>query len=134
MSTIDDVARLRRALASAGDIRLAILFGSRARGTDRPDSDIDIAIDAPGVDPLDLAAKLGLDLHAEVDVISLDDPGVPLLEALIRDGIVVHEGHKGAGARWRSHALASLETDRPWYARMQEAWIKAVAERGFSRG
>lgn len=134
MSTSDDVARLRRALAVADGVRLAILFGSRARGSARPSSDFDVAVDAPGVDLLDLAAQLGMELDCEVDVISLDDAGVPLLEALIRDGIVVHEGGRGAGARWRSHALTSLETDRPWYLRMQEAWLKSVAERGLSRG
>lgn len=125
---------IRQALAGRADIRLAILFGSQARGTARDDSDIDIAVDAPGVDLLDLAAMLAQALDREVDVVPLDDPSIPLLEMLIRDGIVVHEARRGAGALWRSRTLATLETDRPWFARIRDAWLKRVAERGFSRG
>ena len=130
----DLLAELRRTLAASGEVRLAILFGSRARGTAHAGSDLDLAVDAPGADLLDVGARLSLALDCEVDVLSLADPGVPLLEALLRDGIVVYEGNAGAGARWRSHALTSLETDRPWFSRMQEAWLKRVAERGIARG
>jgi uncharacterized protein len=42
---IDDLAaRIREALAPVQDVRLAYLFGSRARGNARPDSDVDIAV------------------------------------------------------------------------------------------
>lgn len=42
----DAVSRLRAALATgdAPRLRLALLFGSSARGTPRPDSDLDVAI------------------------------------------------------------------------------------------
>ena len=126
--------RIRHALAGRADVRLAILFGSQARGTAGDDSDIDIAVDAPGVDLLDLGAMLMQAFDREVDVVPLDDPSIPLLEQLIRDGIVVHEAKPGAGALWRSRTLATLETDRPWFARLRDAWLKRVAERGFSRG
>jgi predicted nucleotidyltransferase len=134
MATPGITTRIRRALAGRADIRLAILFGSQARGTARDDSDIDIAVDAPGVDLLDLAAMLAQAFDREVDVVPLDDPSIPLLEMLVRDGIVVHEARRGAGALWRSRTLATLETDRPWFARVRDAWLKRVAERGFSRG
>jgi predicted nucleotidyltransferase len=134
MSPADIAALLCRALHGREDVRVALLFGSHARGTAGAASDVDVAVDAPSVDPLDLAAELSLSVGAEVDVVPLDDPGVPLLEALVRDGIVVHEGSPGAGARWRSHALTTLETDGPWYARMRDAWIRRVAERGLSGG
>jgi predicted nucleotidyltransferase len=129
------VERLRLALAGRRDVRVAILFGSQARGTARADSDVDLAVVAPDADPLDLAAELSQALEREVDVVPLsDDPGVPLLEALVRDGVIVHEATRGAGALWRSRALTTLETDRPWYDRMSNAWLKRVAEKGFSRG
>ena len=134
MATPGITTRIRHALAGRADIRLAILFGSQARGTARDDSDIDIAVDAPGVDLLDLAAMLAQAFDREVDVVPLDDPSIPLLEMLVRDGIVVHEAQRGAGALWRSRTLATLETDRPWFARVRDAWLKRVAERGFSRG
>jgi hypothetical protein len=91
-------------------------------------------VDAPGVDLLDLMAALSVTLEREVDVVALDDATVPLLERIVREGIVVHEGFRGAGALWRSRTLAMLETDRPWYARMRDAWLSRVSEKGFANG
>lgn len=127
-------ASLKRALAGRGDVRVALLFGSEARGTAHAGSDVDVAVDAPAADPLELAAMLSEALSREVDVVPLEDATIPLLEQLIRDGIVVHEGYRGAGALWRSRTLATLETDRPWFARMRDAWLARLRERGFSRG
>jgi hypothetical protein len=48
----------------------------------------------------------------------------------VREGILAHEARPGAAARWRAQALADLETDAPWFARMREAWLRRVAARG----
>jgi uncharacterized protein len=129
-----ETAALVRALQSAlerrQDVIVALLFGSLARGTGRPNSDIDLAVVAPGVDWLSLGAELSAKLRREVDIAPLDTAGIPLLEEVLRDGIVVHEGRPGAAALFRSHALATLETDRPWFARMRDAWLHRVAEKG----
>lgn len=131
----DDLAlRLGRALARKEGVRLALLFGSRARGRAQPSSDIDLAIDAPGVDLQALAGALSLELGGEVDIVALRDATIPLLEGLICDGILVHEARPGTAATWRSKALVELETDRPWYRRMRDAWIARVAERGIVDG
>lgn len=134
MSHPEIADRIRRMLEGRADVRVAVLFGSQARGTAGPGSDVDVAVDAPGADLLDLGATLSVALEREVDVVDLEDATIPLLERLVREGIVVHEGYRGAGALWRSRTLATLETDRPWYARMCEAWLARVRERGFSRG
>jgi len=130
----DVATSLQRALAGRDDVHVALLFGSRARGRARADSDVDLAVLAPGLDLLDLAANLSVALDLEVNVADLADASIPLLQAIVRDGILVHEGKRGAAARWRSHALTTLETDGPWYARMSEAWLRHVAERGLVRG
>jgi predicted nucleotidyltransferase len=83
---------------------VALLFGSEARGAARVDSDVDVAIEAPLVDVLDLASMLSEALEREVDVVRLEEATIPLLEQIVRDGIVVHEGYRGAGALWRSAA------------------------------
>ncbi len=124
---------LRERLEHHGGVRLALLFGSRARGNPSPQSDIDLAVDAPGVDQNALAAFLSQSVGAEVDVVPLADASIPLLEALVRDGIVVYQS-RGQAAAWRSRVLAQLETDRPWYRRMRDAWIQRVASEGFSGG
>jgi predicted nucleotidyltransferase len=121
-------------LGAFPEVRLALLFGSEARGTARRDSDVDVAVEAPLAALSQVAAALSARLGVEVDVVRLETANIPLLEALISDGVVLHEAKPGAGALWRSRALAQLETDRPWYRRQREAWIQRVAEHGFSRG
>ena len=112
------------------DVRLALVFGSRARGAARPTSDVDVAVHGPGVDLLGLAADLSKATGLEVDVVDVEDAGVPLLARIVGEGALVHEARPGASARWRAQALADLETDAPWFARMREAWLTRVAVRG----
>jgi len=129
-ATTAPTEQLARVLAQRDDSELALLFGSTARSTATPDPDIDLAVRAPGGALLELAAALHEATGHELDIVSLEDPGIPLLEELIRDAVVVYEWRPGSAASWRTHALATLETDRPWYARMRDAWLRAVAEKG----
>jgi uncharacterized protein len=124
------IGTVRRFLRGRVDVRLAIVFGSRARGTATPASDLDVAVRAPGVDLLELAAELSRVTGHEVDVVPLEDAGVPLLDRIVREGVGVHEARPGALATWRARALAELETDRPWFARMRERWLARVASHG----
>ena len=110
------------------DVRLALLFGSRARGRARSDSDADVAVLGKDLDLLSLASDLSDAARVEVDVVSLEDPGYPLLNALLRDSIVLHEGERYAAAAWRSRALLQAETDRPGWDRMQKAFLRRLAE------
>ncbi len=127
------ISELRRLLGARSDVNVALLFGSFARGAASERSDVDVALDAPGVDRLALAADLSIALGREVDVVDLHAAGIPLLDALVRDGIVVHEGRPGAAARWRTRALIDLDTDRSWYTRMSEAYLRRLA-RGSADG
>ncbi len=77
-----------------------------------------------------LTADLSRATRLEVDVLDLEDAGVPILARIVREGIVVHEARPGAAARWRTQALVDLGTDAPWFARMREAWLSRVAVRG----
>jgi predicted nucleotidyltransferase len=122
------VAALREVLRGRQDIHLAILFGSRARGQARPDSDVDLAVQGENLDLLALARDLSLATRHEVDVVNLArDVGYPLLNAIARDAVFVHQGRPGAGGRWLSHTIEKLETDRPWYERMRDAYLKKLA-------
>lgn len=111
-------------------MRVAILFGSEARNEAGPSSDVDLAVLGDGLDLFALGAELALVIGREVDVVDLRDVSIPLAEELVRDGIVVHEGVPGAGALWRSRTLATLETDRPWFARMRDAYLARLATEG----
>jgi predicted nucleotidyltransferase len=121
------VATLREALREREDVHLAVLFGSRARGRARPDSDVDLAVLGENLDLLALAYDLSLATRLEVDVLDVTRAGYPLLNAIARDAIFVHQGRPGAGGRWLSHTIAQLETDRPWYERMRDAYLRKLA-------
>lgn len=121
------VDALRAALSGRQDVRLALLFGSRARGRARPDSDADVAVLGKDLDLLRLASDLSAAAKIEVDVVSLEDPGYPLLNAILRDSVVLHEGERHAAAAWRSRALLDAETDRPGWERMRDAFLRRLA-------
>lgn len=118
---------LRQAIASRTELRLAILFGSTARGTDRRASDVDVAVLARDLDPLALARDLTRALGREVQIVDLETVGYPMLQAIVRDGIVVGEHERGCAARWRSRALIDLDNDRAWFERMRDAYLRHLA-------
>jgi predicted nucleotidyltransferase len=129
------VDTLGKTLAGREGIQLALLFGSRARGEERPDSDADVAIlgndlDGNDLDLLGLAADLSAAAGREVDVVALAHASYPMMRALLRDAIVVYEGHPGAAADWRTRAILATETDRPWFERMRDAYLEHLAAGG----
>jgi uncharacterized protein YutE (UPF0331/DUF86 family)/predicted nucleotidyltransferase len=71
------VDRVRRALATGPPLRLAVLFGSSARGVIRADSDLDVGIvprdpDLSLATELDLQAELERTCRRPVDLVRLD--------------------------------------------------------------
>jgi predicted nucleotidyltransferase len=121
---------LNRVLSTRPQVRLALLFGSRARGSEHPGSDVDVAVLAPGEDLLALGSQLSQAVGTTVDLVSLEDPGFALLEELVRDSVPIYEAAAGNGARWRSHALSELDLDRAGFERMRDAWLARVANEG----
>jgi predicted nucleotidyltransferase len=124
---------LSRALGSLpprerAHVEVALLFGSRARGDHRSDSDVDVAV-LGEVDRLALAAELSRATGHPVEVVNLASAGYPLLSALVEDATLVHEGVPGAYGRWRSHTLSQLDLDRAWYARMRDGYLAKLSER-----
>jgi len=92
--------RLSGALGDLEEVRLALLFSSRARGQWRRDSDFDIGVllDA-GATQADrgsairrLAAQLGRVVSATlVDLVVLNDAPPLLRHRVLRDGIVIYQ-------------------------------------------
>ncbi|MGH2772905.1 MAG: type VII toxin-antitoxin system MntA family adenylyltransferase antitoxin [Actinomycetota bacterium] len=89
------LAELRTLLAKQADVLVAYLFGSRARGTAGPISDIDIAVLLePGADSWNRSLELLGDLStlndsAQVDLVILNDASIDLGYRVLRDGIVL---------------------------------------------
>jgi predicted nucleotidyltransferase len=122
-------------LAGHSEVDLALLFGSHARGTAGPASDIDIGVVGRAVDTLGLAIELTDATGVQADVVDLShEPPFALLLSVLQDGVKLHEGRPGAYGRFLSHTLMVLETDLPAYRAMQRAFVRRVAERGLSGG
>ncbi|WP_219968477.1 nucleotidyltransferase domain-containing protein [Methanospirillum stamsii] len=56
----DDIIRIQQVFASCPRLKKAILFGSRAMGTHRPGSDIDIALDGEELTIQDQLRLMGM--------------------------------------------------------------------------
>ena len=86
----NDRARVKQVLEKHATIRLAVLFGSLARGEADQDSDLDLAIGADR--PLDthekiqLIAELAEALGRPVDLVDIYSAGEPLLGQIVTRG------------------------------------------------
>lgn len=90
---VDDL----RAYLEETDVVFAILFGSRARGTERADSDVDVALRFPPESDAEerfrSRNRIDADLQAYaegfVDVSDLETLPIGVARAALRDGVVV---------------------------------------------
>jgi predicted nucleotidyltransferase len=86
---------LTRALTPQTAIVAAWLFGSRARGTQRPDSDVDVALlmDRDPTDrndpPWELQARLSGELGLEVQLVVVNRAPADLVRRVLRDGVLL---------------------------------------------
>jgi uncharacterized protein YutE (UPF0331/DUF86 family)/predicted nucleotidyltransferase len=99
---------LRRTVAGTPGLSLLVLFGSRARGSDRPSSDWDFGYAAsPGFDPDHLLGVLVDTLNSDrIDLVDLRRAGAPLRYRAARDGRVVAEAENGEFARFWLDAVS----------------------------
>jgi len=104
-----DVERRLRAFFSNApdDLAAVYLFGSVARGTEGPDSDVDVGIlfrtDPPAtLDglPLDLEDALERSLGKAVQVVTLNHAPADLRARVLRDGRLIVQPDPGARVRW----------------------------------
>jgi predicted nucleotidyltransferase len=107
---------LRAALRTEPSVRLAVLFGSMARGDDRPTSDVDVVIDVDDGTPArvaDVSARLSRRLDRDVQLVRLADARrAPGLMADVLD-----------------HGRVLVDRDRLWPTLLKEAsrWRRAAA-------
>jgi predicted nucleotidyltransferase len=97
---MDTAGRLREPIAEVmarHPVAYAYLFGSVARGEDRPDSDVDVAVRfEPGLTAserfsllLRIGTELEVALHRPVDVVDLAEANLRLAGRIITERVVV---------------------------------------------
>jgi len=95
METAEIESRIAKALGTFPEVTFAYLFGSRARGDARPDSDVDVAIsvlEGENTGRLWLMAMGALEqalAPLKVDCILLNDAPPGLRFSVVRDGRIV---------------------------------------------
>lgn len=130
-----DVTAETTALLAAAGVRFAYLFGSRATGHHRPDSDADIAVMTDR--PLTLLAEslLSVDLAraldvAAVDLVDLRRAPLRLVGRILGEGLVIH-GRDDPGRVEFEVVNRGLYFDfLPLQREHQEAYLRHVAAEG----
>lgn len=129
------------ALAPIDAIRVAYLFGSRASGKARTDSDLDLAIALPRelddvqrgrvkLEVIDaLSAKLG-SLGERVDVLDLDRAGSAVAFAAISRGRCAFLRERADRVRVEARIARRYDDERPYRELMRAAAIGAAERMG----
>lgn len=125
------------ALASIEHVRVGYLFGSRARGTARPDSDLDVAIALPReLDDTErgrvklrfideLTAKLGA-LGERADVVDLDRAGSAVAFSAIAKGQCVFMRDRADRVRLEARIARRYDDERPHREIIRAAALRAA--------
>ncbi len=124
------VPQLAAALEKRGDVRLAYLFGSLARGTARPDSDVDVALSLgrpmTTAEKIDLIGGIGALLGRPVDLIDIETASGAILGTVFQEGIrfvddvKVRERAIANRANWQTDVAPYVERLR---AERRAAWL-----------
>ncbi len=122
--------RLFDLLRFRGDVRLAYLFGSLARGDATPDSDADVAISLgrgmSAEDKEQLISEIGSALGRPVDVVDIESANGMLLGRVFMEGIrliddlEVRERMIARRANWQTDVAPYLERLR---AERRARWL-----------
>jgi predicted nucleotidyltransferase len=127
---------LREVLEADPGVAYALVFGSLARGTARPDSDVDVAValfpggsrDARALGGL--AARLTAAAGREAHVVLLDEAPAPLAYRIFRDGRVLIERDHGALVSRKARAVLEYLDFKPIEERCAAGVLRAAAARG----
>lgn len=112
------------ALRAAG-AAFALVFGSQARGTARPDSDLDVAAFWTGAPPV----PWEVGLPDGVDLVILNDAPLELAGTIALEGKVLFEDDDVARVRWVARTRRIWLDERPRFERAHREFLEAARGR-----
>jgi predicted nucleotidyltransferase len=118
-------------LEQTGEVKLGIVFGSMARGTERADSDLDLAVAAerplPAETRIRLIEGLAKRLGRPVDLMDLRTTGYFTLRQVLVEGEIVFCTNRSLLAEMRKRMVFEREDFAPYVDRAlaarRKAWI-----------
>jgi uncharacterized protein len=125
--------RIRAALSGGPPLRLAVLFGSRATGAARDDSDVDLGIipcDPKLVlrDELGEASRLSGLLGLEIDLVRLDQDNPLLGREVALTGVCLFEAEPGMFSAYRATAMSCWYDFDDTIAPHRERFLRRLRE------
>ena len=121
-----DVDRLRREATAelrAAGASFAYVHGSRAAGTARPDSDLDVAAFWGDAAP----ASFEVDVPAGVDLMVLDTAPLELRGRVAEKGVLLFEVDSAARVHWEAMTRKIWFDERPRIERSHREFAAALA-------
>jgi hypothetical protein len=133
------IRRLHQALSELPGVRLAFLFGSRARGHARADSDFDVAVlvdetwarEDRGSMLRRIISRLGRQVSsAHLDLVVLNDAPPLLRHRVLRDGIVLFERSAVERPRFARRTLQDYQDGSVHRAQLTRRRIQRLKQAG----
>ena len=134
VADMDDHELIEHIRKSVPSLIALYRFGSQAKGTARPDSDIDLAILArdpiPNIRRFELAQELAAQLHLDVDLVDLRTASTVMRMQVLSTGTCLDAPDEPAHREFEMYAYSD-------YARLNEERreiVKGITERGVVYG
>lgn len=131
---MDDNALIDHIRKSVPSLIALYRFGSQAKGTARPDSDIDLAVLArdpiPNIRRFDLAQELATQLHRDVDLVDLRTASTVMRTQVLSTGTCLDAPDEPARREFEMYAYSD-------YARLNEERreiLKRISASGLVHG
>jgi len=127
---------VRRVLEEVDAVAFALVFGSTARGSVHPRSDIDLALElraGAARDPMSLgqlAARLESAAGRAIDLVLMEDAPPPLAYRIFRDGRVLLERDRDALVQRKARAILDYLDFKPVEERCTDGVLRAAADHG----
>ncbi len=131
---MDDHALIEHIRKSVPSLIALYRFGSQAKGTARPDSDVDLAVLArdpiPNLHRFELAQELAVQLHREVDLVDLRNASTVMRMQVLSMGTCLDTQDESVRREFEMYAYSD-------YARLNEERreiVKGITKRGLVYG